>query len=282
MKDIYNYISYRKYLSDIYHYKKKTEDNFSYRSFSAAVGVKLINFLPWLIEGKRNLASKTVPNVINALNLDELEGDYFTLLVNFDQAKTQEEREKYWGKIVSIRAQHKKVERVEEKRYEYFSNWTTVAIRELLNVVKFNPKEEEGYYKLGSMLRPRVTKMEAHKAVKILIDMEFVEKDPSGTLILTEKQITTGDEAPGFHIREFHRQMLSRAADSMDIFPSDQRDISGISMSVSEDGQHKIKKAIQNFRHEVESIIKEDGSADRIIQLNMQMFPLAVIPDDKK
>jgi len=280
MKPIYNYISYRVYLADYYAHKKSTEKGFSYRSFAADAGIKLANFLPWLIDGSRNLAESTIPQVIKALKLPEEDGEFFTILVKFEQAKNQEDREKYFGIIVSIRAE-KAVHSIEEKRYDYFSDWTVVAIRELLNVVKFNPKDEEGYYKLGSMLRPRISKTEARKAVMLLKDLGFVEKCSDGTLQLTTQQVTTGDEAPGFFIRQFHRQMLTRAAESMDIFPSEVRDISSVSMSVSADGQQKVKEAIQRFRREIESIVREDSAVvDRLVQMNIQLFPLAEIPHE--
>ncbi len=277
MKSIYSYISYRNYLSDFYQHKKKHEKGFSYRSFAAAADVKVANFLMWLIDGSRNLAKPTIPRVISAIGLPPEEGEYFSLLVRFDQSKSQSEREKIFGTIASIRAE-KSVAQLEEKQHAYFSNWSVVAIRELLNVVKFNPKDKDGYYRLGSMLRPRISRSEAFHAIKLLKELKFIEAAPDGRLVLTSKQVTTGDEAPGFFLRQFHRQMLLRAAESMDLFPSDQRDISSVSMSVSADGQQKIKGAIQRFRHEVESIVGEDAQdADSVVQLNLQMFPLAEI-----
>ncbi len=275
MKPIYSFISYRRYLAEFYQFKKRTEQGFSYRQFSAAVGVKMPNFLPWLIDGTRNLGETTMPMVVSALGLSQEEGEYFALLVKFDQSKIQSERETLFGRITSIRTE-KSVELIEEKRHLYFSDWSVVAIRELLNIVRINPKVDDGYYRLGSMLRPRISRTEAHRAVKILADLGLVEAEPDGTLYPTKSQLTTGDEVPGFFSRQFHKQMLERADESMDIFPSDQRDVSSVTMSVSVECQMMVKDAIQRFRGEIEALVRADlNEPNRVIQLNMQMFPLA-------
>lgn len=280
MNTVYHYISYRKYLADFYAYKKEYTDNFSYRLFSAKAGIKLTNFLGWLIDGTRNLATKSIPGVIKALEFNEEEGHYFTLLVHFDQTKQQSEREELWAEIVSIRAHHE-VEQVEEDRYGYFAKWYTVAIRELLHIVRFNPRQKDSYYKLGSMLRPKLDKKLARLAVKNLERLGLITLNNEGYFELTKKQLSTGDEAPGFYIKGFHKQMLERAADSMDLFPSEERNISSISMSISRDAQMQVKEAMQRFHHEVQRIVKEDTTPERLVQLNMQLFPLAEFPDEK-
>lgn len=279
MRSVFTFVSFRRYLEAFYHNRKESPKGYSYRAFAEATGVKLTNYLGWLIDGTRNLSQKQLPGVIKAIGLNKDEAEYFSLLVSFEQAKHQSERNEIFGEIVSIRAQHA-VPRVEEHRHTYYSHWYIVAIRELLNVVTFNPTERDGYYRLGSMLRPRITRAEARKAVNVLVDLGFIYHDKDGTLRLTNQQITTGDEAPGFYMRGIHTQMLNRAIESMDLFPSDERDISGIAMSVSREGLEKIKKAIQSFRCEIEEIVAQEDKAECVVQLNTQLFPMAVIPDE--
>lgn len=279
MESLFSYISYRRFLADFYAYHKDHTKGFSYRSFSADVGVSLVNFLPWLIDGSRNLADKTIPGVIKACHLSEEEGAYFTLLVHFEQAKTQDTRNELFKEITTIRSE-KKVNHIAEEQYKYFSHWSIVAIRELLNIFRFHPKSKGGYQKLGAMLRPRVNKTEARRAVKTLLSLGFAELDEEGYVVLTMKQVTTGDEAPGFFIREYHKQLLKRAEEAMDLFPADKRDLSSIAMSVSEAGQNEIKKAIQKFRREVEEIVKSDSDPDRLVQLSTQLYPFAELPNE--
>lgn len=280
MKSIYLFLSYRLYLKEFYHFRKENVKGFSYRSFASDVGTKSANYLSWLIEGSRNITHKLLPSVIEALHFnDEEEKEYFTLLVRFEQAKHQTEREQIWQLIIAKRAE-KTVTSIEERRYEYFSDWSIVAIKELLNVKPFNPKEEEGYYRLGAMLRPRITKMEARRAVKTLLALGLITQAPNGTLSVKERQVSTGNEAPGFFIRQFHHQMLERAANSMDLFPSHQRDISGMTLSISVNAQNEIKKVLQETRKKITEIVSVDTNPDRVIQVNMQVFPLAELPDE--
>jgi uncharacterized protein (TIGR02147 family) len=45
-------------------------------------------------------------------------------------------------------------------------------------------------------------------------------------------------------------------------------------MSVSQNGFEKIKSELQAFRKKIISIAENDSGEDRVVQFNMQLFPL--------
>jgi uncharacterized protein (TIGR02147 family) len=68
--------------------------------------------------------------------------------------------------------------------------------------------------------------------------------------------------------------MMKRAAESIDRFPRDKREISSLTFGVSEAAARKIKDKIQKFRKELVEVISDDNPATAVYQMNFQLFPL--------
>src|SRR5690606_29547640 len=89
---IFEYLDYRQYLADTYNYYKATTTYFSYRYFSSKAGINSSSFLKLVIEGKRGLTDETCEKFIHALRLWSKEGDFFRILVKYNQAKPPQEK----------------------------------------------------------------------------------------------------------------------------------------------------------------------------------------------
>jgi uncharacterized protein (TIGR02147 family) len=270
---IYNYLDYRLYLKDYYSYKKEHFHDFSYRYFSEQVGVKAPNFLQWLIEGKRNLAVKTIPRVARALQFDSEEEKYFFTLVCFNQAGTIAAKTAFFENLVEI---HKPIKSRELSRtqYEHYNHWYNEALRELLKYTRFSPSERYAYRKLGKKVCPAISESQVRKAIQQMLDLGLVHEDKTGVVKQTDNFITTGDEANSFFIQKFHETMITLARESMDRFPSEFRDISSVTMSISGPCFALIKKEVQQLRKRVMELVKLDSNPDSVYQLNFQLFPL--------
>jgi uncharacterized protein (TIGR02147 family) len=279
--DIYFYLDYREYLGEYYKKAKKASSHFSFRQFSNRVGVKASNFLQWLIEGKRNLSKSTIPRVTKALGLNDQESEYFQYLVLFSQANTIKEKTEYFHMLSSLRrpVDHK---RVTETQYEHYRNWYNNAIRELLKFYNFQEDEKWAFRKLAKMLAPAISESQAKRAIDQLIELGMAKKDTNNRVKQTEAVITTGDEVKSFFVRKFHESMIALAKESIDRFPREYRDVSSLTMSVSDECANLIKKEIQQFRKRIMEMVKLDKSPNQVRQLNFQFFPLTNIKKVKK
>ncbi|HND31034.1 MAG TPA: TIGR02147 family protein, partial [Myxococcota bacterium] len=90
--EIYRYLDYRKFLADWFREKKEANPLFSHRAFARKAGQASPSLLLHVIEGKRNLTPITLEAFVKALGLKSEEVEFFTTLVNLDQAETQEEQ----------------------------------------------------------------------------------------------------------------------------------------------------------------------------------------------
>ena len=103
-------------------------------------------------------------------------------------------------------------------------------------------------------------------------------REVDGRLVQSEAIVTTGPETRGLHIRNYHRAMMLRATEAMDLIPAASRDISSLTLCISEDGLAELKGRIRRFRQEVIALATGEAEAAkdavRVVQLNIQMFPL--------
>ncbi len=276
---IQDYLDYREFLGEYYRVTKEQDPNFSYRSFSSKVGVKAPNFLQWLIEGKRNLAIKTVPAVIKALGLDEKGAEYFRILVEFGQAKTIKSKSKLFLQLVKIR-KTSKLHIVSHKQYEYYSHWYSQAIRELVSYYSFNKNDKSAYRKLGAQLAPSITESEAKKAVQKMLDLGLLTEEKNGRIVQAKKIISTGNEVSSLLVRKYHQSVIELASESLDRFSPNDRDVSAISMSISRECFDLIKKEVQLFRKHILDVVKADKKPSDVYQMNFQFFPMARVRKD--
>src|SRR3954471_936193 len=92
--DIYQYLDFRLFVRDYCSRQKSHRSSFSQRVFAQSAGIPMASssFLPAVIAGKRNLSANYRLKFAKALGLDSKEMLFFELLVQFNQAKTMEEK----------------------------------------------------------------------------------------------------------------------------------------------------------------------------------------------
>jgi uncharacterized protein (TIGR02147 family) len=73
----------------------------------------------------------------------------------------------------------------------------------------------------------------------------------------------------------YHRAMIAQALRALDEVPRDERDISSVTLSVGERALSQLKQRISAFRAEILQMADAYGPAERVIQLNVQLFPLS-------
>jgi uncharacterized protein (TIGR02147 family) len=68
--------------------------------------------------------------------------------------------------------------------------------------------------------------------------------------------------------------MAVLAAEAVDRYKKEDRNISSCTVRISESGYKKLIEKIACFRREVLSVVDGDDAPDRVCQLNFQLFPL--------
>jgi uncharacterized protein (TIGR02147 family) len=215
-----------------------------------------------------HLSLKSLPGLIKFLNLGKKESEYFTLLVHFNRANKKEEMKRYFENLIEFR--ELRTNALDAKKYEYFSKWYYVAIRELLNFTKFNGN----YKELAAKLNPPISESEAKKAIDLLVELGLVKKNSEGFYELTEQFVTTGESWNSLAIENFQREMLHLAEDSINNIPKNNRETSTITVSISWECFNTMKDRLREVRKELLEMAKAERDPEGVFQVNFQIFPL--------
>lgn len=267
--DIFLYTDYRMFLRDYYEAAKSHVKGFSYRYLSQKAGFQSTNFFKLVIDGKRNLSAESTQQVANALGLSQEESSFFVLLVNFAQANEPGVQAELMEEIVTTR-RFLEAKPLDGLLFEYLSHWYNLAIRELAGREDF--KAEPGW--IASQLRPSISPDKAQQALELLLEL--------GLLVQTDQRIDRGEpsldaghEVRAVGVRQFHRQMLTCASASIDDVPSEERDISAITVCVRQDTIPELKRRLREFRERFMAYCDEQKQPEVVYQLNIQLFPMS-------
>lgn len=269
---IFEYFDYREYLKDHYELNKRRHSYFSYRYIAIKTGLDA-SFYVKVLQKQMHLSIKSLPGIVTFLGLNKKEGEYFTLLVKFNRTKLMGDTRLYFDKLLELRELHTCT--LESEKYEYFSKWYYVAIRELLNYYEFT-----GDYKsLGAKLNPPISESKAKKGIELLERLGLVRINGKGSYELTDQFVTTGDSWSSLAIENFQKEMLYLAQTSMSRLSKKDRETSTVTISMSIKSLNTMKQRLREFRKELLEIAKMDEQPDGVFQINFQVFPLTVISE---
>jgi uncharacterized protein (TIGR02147 family) len=275
MVDIFQYTDYRKFLLDFYEAEKTRNPHFSHRYVAQKVGFTSSGFFSKIIQGKTNISNELALQFVDFLKLKKVEAEYFTLLVFFNQAKSHAEKKRWFEKIVAF--SKSKVKVVEVSQYEFFDKWYYVALRELFSFYKFKGDYDE----LAKTIDPPISPAQAKKGVLLLEKLNLIKKDDNGYYVQTDTLLSTGYDVRSVAINNFQLATLDLAKESIDRFPKEQRDISTLTLSFSNELYSTIHEKLKAFRREVLELVKNDPkAADKVYQVNFQIFPLSRNPQE--
>ncbi len=276
--NLFEYEDYRKYLRDSYEESKASKRSFSFRFFAREAGFASPNFLKLVMDGARNLTIDSIPKFSKALKLTRPEAEFFEALVLFNQAHTAEEKSRHYGRMAKSR-RFREVKSLAREQFEYYSKWYYSAVRELVELPDFSADP----FEICRRLVPNIAPKQAKDALALLKKLNLVEAGPDGKLRQVDRTITSGAEVKSLHVINFHREMLARAAESMDLVPAPERDISAVTLGVPASKVAEVKERIARFRRDLlASIGAAEEKPDRVYQLNLQFFPLSRKPKEKK
>lgn len=266
--NIFNYFDYQRFLRDSYGYKKQQNPSFSYRYIGRKVGIDP-GYLVKVFQGKKHIASRSIPLFVKLLNLKKKETEYFELLVLFNKAKTNTEIKSYFEKLLTYAEIDERP--VEADKYEFYQKWYYTAVRELIAISEF----KGDFADLAGQVIPEITTSEARKSVELLQRLGFIKKSNKGLYGVTSRFITTGDNWRSIAIRSFQKETIKLAECSLDTIAKEERDVSTVTITLSASGFGEVQKRLASFRRELLEISHGDEERDTAYHINLQVFPIA-------
>jgi len=275
--NIYKYLDYRQYLMDLFESVHDRDPEFSFRRFARIAGSTSPNYLQLIRDRKLNIHDEAIDAVAAALKLKKKEADFLKILVAFDHAKTNDEKDVYFRKILQKR-EYKSIKTLTREQYQFFSHWYIPVIRELV-VRPDYPGNPEW---IAKKITPQISESKVRKGIILLEKLGLIKKDSlTEKWKMTKTVISTPSEVLSLAIAKYHLDVIALAGESVDRFKKPERDIRSVTLGLSPEGLVEAKRRLETFWKEMLEFGGTQKEAKRVFQLNTQLFPLSDGDDDK-
>jgi uncharacterized protein (TIGR02147 family) len=275
--NLYSYVDYRAYLRDYYDaLKVSSPQRASYRYISRRAGFTSSNFLYLVIHGKRNLGYGSIQRLAKALTLTKRETLFLENLVHFNQTEDPDEKDRAFRKMLTFK-EYRQAAAITPAQYDLFAKWYYVVIREMVNLAHFRADP----HWIAQHTQPPITAAEAQEALERLFALELLAKDEDGNVYQVDHHIQTGDKLRLVALKAFHNAMIGHGQQALRL-PSERREVSGLTVSITQQQYDQICRRLQEFHHEIQEVVarEHDHPAEHIYQLNLQFFPLTSTSED--
>ena len=264
-------------LNDKFKEKKRRNPSFSIRSWATQLGLKSHGALQQMLAGKRGIPKKYIHSMAKSLDLSVGETMYFETLVDFEKAKTQDEKNIYYERLNHLRPQKREVKFLDVEHYKYFQNPLHSIIRTLI--------EREDFVNdptwIQKTLRFKTTIREIEEVIKRLKTLDLLnEKD--GKLIKKYKAIQNKTDVPSKAVQEFHKKMSTVAQEEVSKQSVSEREYNSFCFNIKKGQLQNAKKRLREFTQEfMDEFEANSKQSDDTYHLNIQLFSLTNKLDKK-
>lgn len=266
--DILAYTDYRAYLRDIYENRKESNPIWSYRFMASRLEIDPGQLVK-ILQGKLHLPQRAVGAAIRLCGLDGRDGAYFEELVRFARAHSAEESSRSFERLAALRGVASAPIQVDQA--EYYRSWHHTVVRALLGLAPFR-----GDWKtLGALCLPQLATEQAKASVELLERLGIAVRDEQGALRLSDSHVAPGEGVPVELVRQFQKDTIDLAKNALDTIPREEREISTITMALSESDIGLVQGWVRDLRRQVQSLAENTRDPDRVYHLNVQLFPVA-------
>lgn len=273
LPSIYEYNDFREFLRDYQQARHAVDPGFSKSTLCRRIGLPHSrSYFNDVLSG-RKVTPAYIERFIPVLELDGDQAKFFRVLVKFNQADEPAERELYFAQLISLNKTPKKL--VGRELYRYYGEWYHSAIRAILDIHEFR----DDYAALARSIVPPITVKQTRSSITLLKSLGLIKQDEKGCYRPTDKAVATPEYVKDELLKQYQIQCLEMAKKALIRPCKEPRDISTNMISISAEGYKRLQKRLQQFRAEVRSLVnKDEHPADRIYQLDIQLFPNSKVP----
>jgi uncharacterized protein (TIGR02147 family) len=241
---------------------------YSLRAFAKALGFES-TVISQVLSGRRVPSPRTARKMIAGLALSpEQEHDFYSSLAEVQRSRGLRKLSPVFKKIYAAGSvRHCGPKDISIDVFRVISEWYHIAILELTYVRDFRSDPAWIASQLG------ITPIEAKLAIERLLNLGLLEVR-DGKLAKTEERLTTADKhltTPG--LRNYQKQLLGKAIDSLENDPIEARSMSGITMSADPKNIALAKKLIDECARQISQLM-QTGTQTDVYQLQISLYPL--------
>ena len=229
--------------------RKRNNPGYSLRAFSKQLGLSS-SFVSKVMSGQKNISEETLLKISSRLNLASTELGIF-----IDQTEENSTETPY--KTLAV------------DQFQFISDWYHFAILEAATLKTFKATPDWISAHLNIPLDVAGT------ALKRLQRLELIKIGKNLKLESDIKNNTTVSQAaPNSAHTEHERQLLHKAIEALDLYSTEVRSQSSMTLAIPSSRLDEAKDKIKNFRREMTALLQRKGERDSVYQLSVSFFPL--------
>jgi uncharacterized protein (TIGR02147 family) len=256
--------AFREILAEEFERRRTRNPTYSLRAYARDLQVPAPKLSQYL-SGSCGISSKRALAVGKILKLSELELELFVASAEAHHARNQAARTFAQQKVHRLLASS--FTAVNMEKFALIRDWHHLAILELFHVREFR---SDAAWIAKQLKLSKSTVSEALDRLELLgfIDRTNVPwKETAG-------DFSTPADFSSRAIREYHRQILRKADESLEQTIPEDREFGVLTCNMDHDLLPQLKEMIRKFRKEVSALTKKSPKKDSVYSLAIQFFPI--------
>lgn len=263
----FDYDDYREVLKAVFEHRKETSPQFSYKVLAEILGIDPAGTFR-VLNKERHLPARCVSRAIDFLGLTGRGAEYFVLMTSYGRERRKTARQEILKKALELRDVPRRA--LEEQELSFLRDWWVVAVRCAVEILDGRAVAEE----IAGRIVPSVRVEDVKTALDLLVSLGIAKKAQGGRLRIVDQHLTVDGEKGRLAVAEFQRKILELAAESVDRFPREVRDLSTLTITVDERAFEDIRGILKDCRRRIQARVGDVSQPDRALQVAFSIFPL--------
>jgi uncharacterized protein (TIGR02147 family) len=251
--------------------RKASNPRYSLHALSRDSGISATR-LSQILRGRQGLSVASARQIADRLKLTAKQAQGFVLSVKVHHSRSRVKRESAEKEATELRAEERGVETLSAAELESLSSWAYFAVLEAFHI-RWLPKTVDGFsqfFGLDASSTARLLDLLAHQG-------RIIKRGTTYKLRLA--RLGTTQDVPSPSLRNFSKQMLERAIDSLESQRVDERDISTLTFALPKKLIPEAKKKLIAFRREFNAwaehqITLTQNDPEQVLSLALALFRL--------
>ncbi|MBI3557121.1 MAG: TIGR02147 family protein [Deltaproteobacteria bacterium] len=256
--------SHIRFLNEELARRMRVNPRYSLRSFARQLGVSP-GELSELLRGKRKLSFKLAVKIAIKLDLSMDEKNHLLSLV-------QGEEQLLHGQVPALALSSRQLTL---DMFHVVSDWFCFAILTLADCIDFK------WDTTWIARRLAISETEVRIALERLERVGLIERKGK-SFVAVKDYVMTPSGIPSEAIRNYHRTLLSKAIEALELQSVFERDISGISLALDPAQLPALKKEISDFQDRIVQRYSQGKKRGEVYQLEVACFRLTQGEDNGK
>lgn len=239
------------------------------RAFAKQIGLGQ-SAVSQVLAGRKNFSLETAAKIAKKLKLSDSEAEYFRLLVQIEATKNQDLKSAFIERAQSLNSRAV-VRDVSVDLFASIADWYHVAIESLAEIKDFSMAPSSIAKQLG------ISELEAEVALKRLLRLGMLEQDPQqeGKLRKAKGYSATTSNIPNEALRRFHRQMLEKAIDSLEVQSPQEKFIGTETFAIAKENLPQAFNLADEFLQKLFQLAETSEPKTDVYHVGLQIFNLS-------